>query len=341
MTAKALQEILGLDTEEDEEVWEQLKIAKKQPKYFARQSHKDALRQYLILRINNIRHNGRRQSTSNGSQSMGQRTQSARRQTPRHVARNAGPSSSSERRHHASAGGSGSRQTQSPASDNSTIQPRQLNRSARGSTLRGRGGLAPRPIPSHLAGRDVRQTEARTPGETELLDFLTNRAQYRIPHLLPDLVAYGCRNMDDLKKMAEWPHSMIMDTLKELRHRSVTTARPLDWDVLGYALWNLGGRRFFVHSRVLVIIVRHYQLRGFFFGLRFGNGRAARNQNRQQIYRLPRRENVPLSYFGCLSYLVRRTFLTAWRLYCSSDYLQATRSFGLLIPGRGGYTAIQ
>ncbi|TFK60300.1 hypothetical protein BDN72DRAFT_905086 [Pluteus cervinus] len=276
MTAKALQEILGLDTDEYEEDWEQLKmyidnvmrehmdvspdaapptqqgdslvrliaaIAKKQPKHFARQSHKDVLRTYLILRINNLRHNGRRQGTSDGSQRMGPRAQSARRKMPRNVARNARQSSSPKRRHHASASESGSRQAQSPASDNSTIQPRQLNRSAPGRTMRGRGGLAPRHIPSHLAGRDVRQTEARTPGETDLLDFLTNRPQYRIPHLLPDLVAYGCRNMDDLKKMAEWPHYMIMDTLKQLRHRSVTTARPLDWDVLGFALWNLGGRR--------------------------------------------------------------------------------------------------
>ncbi|TFK60263.1 hypothetical protein BDN72DRAFT_965779 [Pluteus cervinus] len=85
--------------------------------------------------------------------------------------------------------------------------------------------------------------------DPELVDFLENYCRYPLPHLYTTLRAYGCRDMDDLRFMSEFPLPMIMEIGKRLRthhqrdRECQEALRSLDWDTLVYGIWSLGGKR--------------------------------------------------------------------------------------------------
>ncbi|TFK60089.1 hypothetical protein BDN72DRAFT_905274 [Pluteus cervinus] len=317
---KNLQEFLGLDTEQKEGQWEELRsymgakmyklidvspnalppmhqesldtlvnlIVDEKPGYFSGDDGKVALRKYLIHRIMSEQADGRRKLAKNGNRpqvrfATGQAPSpptAERHNVPSHVGQPTGTRTntisrmqhpytstwsrerraqavqdnmatrtndeSSRSRMHDSSGGS-SLPSQSRGVGNPIVRPHQSVQTSGGGLTSNSSTSRPPPPPApspHPIQRPVGSSQAGAPDDPELRDFLTSRTQYAVPHLLPDLVAYGCHDMMSLKHIAMWPRSMITSTMKDIQRRSTSTANShLDWDVLIYAVWCLGGRR--------------------------------------------------------------------------------------------------
>ncbi|TFK65387.1 hypothetical protein BDN72DRAFT_845610 [Pluteus cervinus] len=80
--------------------------------------------------------------------------------------------------------------------------------------------------------------------QDDLKRFLRGGCQRPLTNLYPCLQRYGCKTMNDIHLMADWPLTMIRavvkDVMKCTRGAELRDIDEMDWDILAYGIWRLG-----------------------------------------------------------------------------------------------------
>ncbi|TFK65406.1 hypothetical protein BDN72DRAFT_860667 [Pluteus cervinus] len=94
-----------------------------------------------------------------------------------------------------------------------------------------------------LARENLLVPAARLPKD-DLEEFLETRCQRPLRHLYPFLRLYGCRSMDDIRLIAQWPLAFIKQVITEVKRVVPISQRQkvemLDWDILAYSISRVG-----------------------------------------------------------------------------------------------------